>query len=146
MPKQGPIDGPQADRGPLADAVQAVAQADAGGGLAFAGGRGRDRRDQHQLTGRRLLHPLVETQRDLGLVLAVVLQVLLVDAELGGDLLDPLDLGLAGNLDVGQTGGLIGHGGFVPGKGVLAGKVGPKSLDPIKKKQVTGTLIDANQR
>ena len=42
----------QADRGLLADAVQAVAQADAGGGLAFAGRRGRDGRDQHQLAGR----------------------------------------------------------------------------------------------
>ena len=42
----------QADRGLLADAVQPVAQADAGGGLAFAGRRGRDRRHQHQLAGR----------------------------------------------------------------------------------------------
>ena len=42
----------QADQRLLADAVERVAQAHGGGGLAFARRRGRDRRDQHQLAVR----------------------------------------------------------------------------------------------
>ena len=78
----------EADAGLLADAVQAVAEADAGGRLAFAGGRGRDGGHQDQLAGRPVLQPMIEIQRDLGLVLAVVLQVVGADAESLGDLLD----------------------------------------------------------
>ena len=100
----------QADARLLADPVQAVAQADAGGGLAFAGRRGRDGRDQDQLAGRLVLQPAIQVQRDLGLVLAVVLQVVVGDAQLGGDLLDRQHLRAAGDFNVGrQRSGGVGH-------------------------------------
>ena len=76
----------QADGRPLADPVQAVAQPDARGGLAFAGGRRRDGRHQHQLAGRRRRPCGGRGRARLRLVFAVVLQVVVADAKLGGDL------------------------------------------------------------
>ena len=78
----------QADARLLADAVQTVAQADAGGGLALAGGRRRDGGHQHQLAGRFVCQPAIQIERDFGFVLAVVFQVVVGDAQLGGDLFD----------------------------------------------------------
>ena len=67
--------------GVLADAVEAVAEADGGGGLAFAGGRWRDGRDQDQLAVGAVLQRADVVQRDLRLVVAVGDQVLGRDAE-----------------------------------------------------------------
>ena len=78
----------EADRGPLADAVEPVGQADAGGGFAFAGRGGRDGRHQDQLPRRPVGQPAVKVQGDLGLVLAVMHQVVAADTQLGGHLVD----------------------------------------------------------
>ncbi len=100
----------EADARPLADPVQGVAQPDAGSGFAFAGGRRRDRRHQHQLADRCAGQATIQVQRHLGLVLAVMLQVLVANAQLGGNLLDRQHLRGAGNLDVGrQRAGRVGH-------------------------------------
>ncbi len=79
----------QADR--LADLGQPLREADRGRGLALAGvGRG-DRRDQHQPAGRRLVGPRLE--RDLGLVVAVELEVVAADSEPSRNLGDRLNAG-----------------------------------------------------
>ena len=83
-----------ADDGLLADAVQAVAEADRGRGLAFAGRRRVDGGDQDQLAV--LACPARDGDEfggDLRLVVAVGQQMLGRDAELGADLLDRLLLG-----------------------------------------------------
>ena len=101
----------QADAGLLADPVQGVAQADAGRGLAFAGGRGRDRGDQHQLAGGFGLQAAIQVERHFGLVLAVMFQVVVSDAQLSRDFVDGQHFRLTGDFDVGRQGsGGIGHG------------------------------------
>jgi hypothetical protein len=63
----------QRDHAALADAVQRVAQAHHGGGLALAGRRRADRRHEHQLAARPAL-PVQPGEVDLGLVVPVRLQ------------------------------------------------------------------------
>ena len=93
----------------LADAVQAVAEADGGGCLAFAG-RGRvDGGDEDQPAVLVALHRLDEVGRNLRLVMAVGQEMLGRDADLGADLLDLLFLGGARDLDVGLH---FGHDDF----------------------------------
>src|SRR5439155_232716 len=70
-----------ADDGLLADAVQTVAEADRGGGLAFTGRRRVDGGDQDQLAVLVALDRLDEFGRDLRLVVAVGQQVLVRDAD-----------------------------------------------------------------
>ena len=53
----------QAQDGLPAQAVEGVGQADACGGLAFAGGRGMDRRNENELAGRRVFQSPVEVRR-----------------------------------------------------------------------------------
>ena len=89
---------PQADEGTLADLVEAVGETHRGGGLALTGGGGADGGDQDQLGLAGQLADLGQVQ--LGLILAVELQVLLVDAGLCGDLRDLLGLILLGDLNV----------------------------------------------
>ncbi len=88
----------QADDGSLAEAIEGVGQADAGGGLAFAGRGGVDGRDEDQLAGGGIGEPPVEVETDLGLGLAEELEVFLLNAQLGGDGLDGLQFRLAGDL------------------------------------------------
>ena len=66
---------PQGHDGILPDAAQAIGQTDGGGGLAFAGGGGRDGGHQHQLP----VLPVGAQQRgvDLGLIFSVLLQIFL---------------------------------------------------------------------
>ncbi len=100
----------EADAGLFADAVQAVAEADAGSRLALAGGRGRDGGHQDELAGRPVLQPMIEFQGDLGFVSAVVLQVVGADAEPLGDVLDRPDGRAAGDFDIGRKAtGNVGH-------------------------------------
>ena len=73
----------QADRRALADPVEAVAEADGGGGLAFAGRRRGDRGDQHELAVRPLAELLEIVEAHLGLVAAVWRQRIAGDAEAG---------------------------------------------------------------
>ena len=90
---------PQAENGFLAQTVEGVGQADAGGGLAFAGGSGVDGGNQDQLAGGGVLQPAVKVQGDLGLGLAVKLQMLLLDADLGGNRFNGLQPGFLGDFD-----------------------------------------------
>ncbi|GAA2842231.1 hypothetical protein GCM10010836_39970 [Aminobacter aminovorans] len=92
----------------LADAVEAVTEADRGGGLAFAGRRRVDRGDQDQLAVLVLARIGNELGRDLRLVVAIRQQMLGRNADLGADLLDLLLLRRAGDLDVGLE---FGHDG-----------------------------------
>ena len=61
--------------------VERVAEPDGGRGLAFARGRRRDRRDQHQLAVRPAVELRQVVERYLGLVLAVGLERFLGNAE-----------------------------------------------------------------
>src|SRR6185436_10112789 len=91
----------QADEGLLADVVERVAQADRGGGLALARGRRADRGDQDQLAVLLRLQRVQVLERNLGLVVAVGLQVLLGDAEfLQRDFGDALQFRRLGDIDV----------------------------------------------
>ena len=89
---------PQGQHGVFADLAQAVRQADAGGGLTLAGRRGVDGGNQDQLA----LHGAVFQRRDvkLGLVLAVILQQVLLDAGGSRHFADGLHFALLGDLDV----------------------------------------------
>ncbi len=90
--------------GLLADAIEGIRQPDGRGCLALARGRGRDGRDQDQLALGFVLQALVEVQGNLGLGLAVVLDVLGPDAQFLGDALDGQHLGVAGDVDIGGNG------------------------------------------
>ena len=70
-----------ADHGLLADGVQRVAEADGGRRLAFARGRRRNRGDENQLAVRPRLHSGDQRVGQLGLVVAIRLEVVGVDAE-----------------------------------------------------------------
>src|SRR6187549_1802460 len=70
-----------ADHGLLADSVQRVAEADGGRRLAFARGRRRNRGDEDQLAVFVLLYASDQCVGQLGLVVAVRLEVVGVDAE-----------------------------------------------------------------
>ncbi len=92
----------QADAGLLADPVQRIAETDRGGGLAFAGRRRGDGGDEDQLAVGFVGKAVDVIQRDLGLVVAVGIEELIVDAELAlCNLGDSLEFGLLGDLDIG---------------------------------------------
>jgi hypothetical protein len=93
----------QADRRLLADVVERIAQADCGGGLALARRRRADGRDQDQLAVLLCLERVEVLERDLGLVVAVGVEVLLGDAQaLERDLADALQLRCLRDVDVGR--------------------------------------------
>ena len=84
----------------LSDAVQAVAQADGGGGLALARrGRG-DGGHQDQLAVRTGLNRLDELGRDFTLGRTVLQNVFARNVELRTDLCNRFHRGFAGNLNV----------------------------------------------
>ena len=92
----------QAHHGLLANAVERIAQADGGGGLAFAGRRRADGGDQDQLAVGPVFQGLEIVQRDLGLVVAIGLQVFIGNAELlGRQRRNAPERGLLRNVDVG---------------------------------------------
>jgi hypothetical protein len=86
----------QAQHRLLADVIERVGQAHGRRGLALARRRRRDRRDENELAVRPPLQRLDEVHRQLGLVMAVGLEVLRRDAEpLARDIEDrPLGGGL----------------------------------------------------
>ncbi|GJE30649.1 hypothetical protein LDDCCGHA_0818 [Methylobacterium oxalidis] len=90
----------QADHGLLADAVQRVAEADRRRRLAFAGRRRADRGHEDELALGPALQARDVAVVDLGDVLAVIVERVLRDAELLGDLGDRLQGRRAGDLDV----------------------------------------------
>ena len=98
----------QAEHRLLADMVQRIGQAHGRRGLAFAGRRRRDRRDQDQLAVGLALQRLDVVHRDLGLVVAVGVEVLRRDAELLLRQLHDRPLrGLLRDLDVGLRTGVL---------------------------------------
>ena len=96
----------QADHGLLADGIQTVAQAHRCGGLTLAGRRGVDGRHQHQLARLAGGQRLDRVQRQLGLVRAVLQQLVAADADLGRNVFDGTHLGFACDLDITQWHGL----------------------------------------
>ncbi len=103
----------QAQHRLLADLVERVGEADRGGGLALAGRRRCDGRHQDQLAVGLILQRLNVVHRDLGLEMAVGLEIFRGDAELFlGKLHDRPRLGGLGNFDVGLRGLMLrgGHG------------------------------------
>ena len=95
----------QGDHDVLADLSHAVGQADRRRRLAFARGRGRDRRDEDQLAVGALAVAQQVHVVDLGLVAAVELQILFIDPRSLRHLGDELHGRSLGDLDV----GLVGH-------------------------------------
>ena len=92
----------QGDHGVLAQLGHGLSQTDGRGGLALAR-RGRvDRGDEHQLAVRAILHALPRRSGDLGLVAAVQLELLLLQAGLGRDRGDRLHPAALGNFDIGH--------------------------------------------
>ena len=90
----------QRDHAVFAQPPQGVRQADRGGGLALARGRGVDGGHQYQLAVRRRGPVAQERELHLGLVAAVVLQILAADAGAPGDGVDGLGLRGLGDLNV----------------------------------------------
>ncbi len=90
----------QCNDGLLADLVQAVAQADRRGGLAFARWCRVDGGDEDQLAVRLGFQRVDIRQCHLGLGVAVGNQIRLRNAQLLADLHDRFHLGFAGNLNV----------------------------------------------
>ena len=106
----------QGDHGLLADAIEAVAQANGRRRLALAGGRRIDRRDQDELPSFLEFEACEIVETHLGFGMAVGDQVLLRNAQLLADLHDRLHFGFARDLDV----AFDGHGALSSGRyGVL---------------------------
>ena len=94
----------QRDDRPLAEAVQRLREPDRGRGLALAERRRRHRRDD-DVPGRMRRRGLVEDREvDLGDAAAVRLEVLVTDAEVGGDVGDRTQGRCVGDVEVGGQG------------------------------------------
>ena len=89
----------QHDHGFFADAVQAVGQANGNRGLAFTGRGGRDGRDEDELAVFVLV-PFGQGQGQLGLELAVGLELVVLEAEFGRNVSDMEHFCLLGDGDV----------------------------------------------
>jgi len=96
---------PDAQGGPDPQPVQAVGQANAGGGLALPGRGGGDGRDQDQLAGGLTLQAPVQIQGNLGLGLAERFQILGPDPQFLRDPGDGQHGGRAGDVDIGRNRG-----------------------------------------
>ena len=105
----------QAEHRLFADLVERVGQSHRGRGLALAGRRRRDRRDQDQLAVRPVLERLDVIHRHLGLVVAVGFEIFRRDAEFFlGEFHDRPRLGGLGDFDIGFRLLMLrgGHGCF----------------------------------
>ena len=89
----------QAEQRPLADRAHALRERDRRRRLALAGLGRRDRRDADDLAVGAAGEPLEHAQIDLGLVLAVLLDLVVQQACLGGDLGDGPKDGFLGDLE-----------------------------------------------
>ena len=94
--------------GAFAEAREGVAETDSGGGLALAGGRGRDGRDEDE-AGVFRARGVDAGEGKLGLEATVELEFVGGQAELGGDLRD----GAEGGFFEGRNGVEGGHGGGI---------------------------------
>ena len=95
----------------LADVIERIGEADRGRGLALARRRRGDRRHQDQLAVGLVLQGLDVVHRDLGLVVAVGIEVLRRDAQFFfGQLHDRPLRGFLGDLDVGLRIGVLRRG------------------------------------
>src|SRR3989441_1178981 len=124
-------------RGVLPDLSERLRHPDRHRGLPFARGRGVDPGDQHQsscwLAARHGREP------HLRLVLAVQLDLLVVEPQLGGDVGDRAQLGRLSDRDVGGYLGRRGHG-----CSRLEGRREPRSEEPARV--VRGALADGFDR
>ena len=91
----------EADDGLLADLVQCVTEADGRRRLAFAGGRRADGRDEDEFAVRARGQAVDVLQRNLRLVLAVLVQRVARETEPRGDIGDRVHGGSLSNLDIG---------------------------------------------
>ena len=85
-------------------AVQGICQSHAGGSLALPCRGGVDGGHQHQLAILPVLYLLPDLRGELGLVLAVQLQIVLRQSQFCGNLLDRLHLGFLCNFHIGFHG------------------------------------------
>ena len=90
----------QSNHDVLADTTHGVSQTDGRGGLALTGGGGVDGGDQNQLAVGLVRHVLQDVVVNLGLVVAVLFQILLVHARGLGDLANVQHRGLLCDFDV----------------------------------------------
>ena len=91
---------PQGGHGVFADFPQAVGKAHGGGGFPLSGGGWGDGGDQDQLAVGPVRPVPQQAVVDLGLIPAVLLQILGVDAAGGGNIADGQGRGLLGDLNV----------------------------------------------
>ena len=96
--------------------AEGLAQADGGGRLALAEGRRGDGRHVHVTALGAVLEPVEDVEVDLGLVLAVEVEVVLDEAELGGHFDDGVEGRRLGDVDVARDGldGFHGHAAGLP--------------------------------
>src|SRR5207244_12690883 len=108
----------EAERGVLPELAERLGHAHGHGGLALAGGRRVDARDQHEPALRLAVRQGVEP--DLRLVLAVQLDVVVAEPELGGDLGDRTELRGLRDRDVGGDLGGGRHESAAPNSGAAS--------------------------
>ena len=90
----------QSNHDVLADTTHGVGQTDGGGGLALTGGGGVDSGDENQLAVGLVRHVLQDVVVNLGLVVAILLQILLIHARGLCDLANVQHRGLLCDFDV----------------------------------------------
>ena len=86
----------------LPDAAQAVGQTDRGGRLPFSGGGGRDGGDEDQFAVGAILQILQDRGIHLGLIIAVLLQILFFNTRLLRNFRDLAHLAALGDFNVSQ--------------------------------------------
>ena len=101
----------QAEHRPLADLAEALRERDGGRRLALAGLRRRDRRDADELRVGLRRQPVEHRQPDLRLVVSVELDLVRLEADLGGDVRDRPELRGLGDLEARQ------HDWIIPSPG-----------------------------
>ena len=101
MPKQGPSEGSRRVQIAFLPILRRpIDRPDVGGGLALAGRGGRDGGAEHQLAVRAVFETIEDVQVDLGLVLAVEVQIVRAQPQAGGDLGDRDHCRFACDLDI----------------------------------------------
>ena len=116
----------QAHDGAALASRKGVGKADRDGRLALAQGGRRNPRDGDEPPGRDVAAALDRRERNLGLVAAIELELVLAETEVGGDILDRPERRPPGELEV-ETGSVIEAMGRVsPGR-----RAGPSDATPV---------------
>ena len=110
----------QADQGVLADGVKTIAQANRGGGFAFASRRGRDGGHQDQLAIFPVLQTIDVVEGKLSFIRAVLEDLIRRNVHFRGDFGDWLHGRLAGDFDV-----TLGHEPSIPFQQAVAFRRSP---------------------